>query len=288
MSRLEIRPPAQFHHAGQLASTFDTADPRQPAFGFDAVEVDLRHCDFVRPPALLWCVVFLALARNQKASCRLLVPQNMGVSAFMKSAGAFDLLRSRGVEVDDRSMSAVDPSRTVLPITSFADVHGAEQMVNRAHVSLSALQMASVNTSRVVAELFSELANNAAEHSNSPVGAFGWINVVEIDGQARFSCVVADGGIGVRQSLAKNPVHGRRVSYDWDALERATRERVSGTSNPHRGIGLWSVADDARELGATLFLHSGIGSLEVSADRESKALRTRLFPGTLAYLSLPA
>lgn len=126
----------------------------------------------------------------------------------------------------------------------------------------------------MVAELCSELANNAVEHSESPIGAFGWIQFVDLEQGSRFVCVVADGGIG--------------VSYDWDALELSTRERVSGTGEPHKGIGLYAVAEDARQRQGSLLLHSGFGSLEIREDRESEARRTRLFPGTLAYLAIPA
>lgn len=79
----------------------------------------------------------------------------------------------------------------------------------------------------------------------------------------------------------------RRVNYDWDALELAVRERVSGTGNPHRGIGLYGVSEDARAPGRSLLLHSGLGSLEITEELESSAKRTRLFPGTLAHLSIP-
>jgi hypothetical protein len=99
---------------------------------------------------------------------------------------------------------------------------------------------------------------------------------------------VADGGIGVYESLRKNEALRSRVSYDWDALELAVRERVSGTGDPHRGIGLYGVSEDVRRPGRSLLLHSGTGSLEITEELESAARRTRLFPGTLAFLSIPA
>jgi len=77
------------------------------------------------------------------------------------------------------------------------------------------------------------------------------------------------------------------VNYDWDALELAVRERVSGTGDPHRGIGLYGVSEDVRRPGCSLLLHSGLGSLEITERLEISARRTRLFPGTLASLSIP-
>ncbi|MCH7817459.1 MAG: hypothetical protein IIC60_12915 [Proteobacteria bacterium] len=78
------------------------------------------------------------------------------------------------------------------------------------------------------------------------------------------------------------------MNYDWDALELAVRERVSGTGDPHRGIGLYGVSEDVRRPGRSLLLHSGTGSLEVNEDVETSSRRTRFFPGTLAFISIPA
>lgn len=99
---------------------------------------------------------------------------------------------------------------------------------------------------------------------------------------------MADGGIGIRRSLERNPLYLNRVPYDWGAIELATRERVSGTGDSSRGIGLFGVAEDMRKPGRQLIIHSGIGLLQIDVDLQSQARRTRLFPGTLAYASIPA
>jgi hypothetical protein len=283
---LTIRAPQQFQHAGRQLSA--DRDPRAASFAFDELDIDLRRCEFIRPAAVLWCVVYLALARRRGVSCRLLVPERMGVCMHLKATGVFEELKQRGVDVDDRDVATAKGHKSVLPLTPFATLHDAARITNEAYDRLVAANVASANVTPVVAELFSELANNAVEHSESPVGAFGWIQFVDLEQGSRFVCVVADGGIGVKQGLWKNPVHRKRVSYDWDALELSTRERVSGTGEPHKGIGLYAVAEDARQRRGSLLLHSGLGSLEISEERESKARRTRLFPGTLAYLAIPA
>ena len=140
----------------------------------------------------------------------------------------------------------------------------------------------------MVTELFSELALNAAQHSESAIGAFGSIQFFPFESGQRFVGTVADGGIGVRASLCRNEALRSRIRCDWDALELAVRERVSGTDDPHRGIGLYGVSEDVRRPDHSLLLHSGIGALEITEELESSAKRTRLFPGTLASLAIPA
>ncbi len=282
-----IKPPKNFRHAGELSARHDKFDPRAPSFEAGQVDIDLRECDFVRPPAALWCVVYLALASKRGSRCRLLVPNNMGVCVYLKSLGLFDVLKGCGAEVDDRNIGVRSDQKSILPITYFETTADASEITNTAFAGLQSARLGAVNLTTVVTELFSELALNAAQHSESRVGAFGCVQFFEFEKGSRFTCTVADGGIGVQASLCKNEALRSRVSYDWDALELAIRERVSGTGDPHRGIGLYGVSEDVRRPGRSLLLHSGRGSLEITEELESAARRTRLFPGTLAFLSIP-
>lgn len=276
-----------FRHAGDLPLRFDTLDPRNPAFGDAQVDIDLRECSFVLPSAALWCVVYLTLASKRGSRCELLVPNNTGVCVYLKSLGLFDILKRYGVKVDDRGVFAGHDQKTIMPITHFETTAGASDVTNTAFDRLRCADLGAANLTSAVTELFSELALNAAQHSESEVGAFGCLQFVEYKSSPRFTCTVADGGIGVLASLRRNQALQSRVNYDWDALELAVRERVSGTGDPQRGIGLYGVSEDVRRPGRSLLLHSGLGSLEITEELESSARRTRLFPGTLAYLSIP-
>ncbi len=284
---MEIRPPNNFKHAGELPARFDTFDPRKPSFDAKEVDIDLRECDFVRPPAALWCLVYLSLALARGARCRLLVPTNMGVCLYLKSLGLFDILKGTGVEVDDRDIGLRDHSKTILPITQFGTTSEATVVTNKAYERLQASHLGAVNLTPVVTELLGELVMNAAQHSESAIGSFACVQAFDFETGPRFTCAVADGGIGVHAHLRRNAALRPRVTYDWDALELAVRERVSGTGDPHRGIGLYGVSEDVRRPGRSLLLHSGMGSLEITEELESSAKRTRLFPGTLAFLSIP-
>src|SRR5271170_1462033 len=97
-----------------------------------------------------------------------------------------------------------------------------------------------------------------------------------------------NGGIGIRRSLERNPELTDRVSYDWNAIELALDEEISGTGSKRRGIGLFGVAEDMSKPGRQLVIHSGIGMLQtVGGSARGAANRTVLFPGTLASASIP-
>lgn len=287
--RLSIRPQSSnFRHAGELPAKYDRHDPRKPEFEPTDVDIDLRECDFVRPQAALWAAVYLVLAVKRGSRCRLLVSKNLGVCLYLKSLGLFELLNEQGVEVDDRGVATRDDRKVILPVTRFATPADAVDVSNTAFSRLQAAGIGAANLTAVVTELFGELALNAAQHSESEVGAFGSVHFVHFEKGDRFICVVADGGVGVHATLVRNAALRPRISYDWDALELAVRERVSWTGDPTRGIGLYGISEDLRRPGSSLLLHSGLGSLEINENLESAAKRTRLFPGTLALLSIPA
>lgn len=99
--KLRIKPDSKnfrdtktFGHAGELSARFDKSDPRIPSFDDAQVDIDLRECAFVRPPAALWCMVYLALASKRGARCELLVPENLGVCLYLKALGLFDILKA--------------------------------------------------------------------------------------------------------------------------------------------------------------------------------------------------
>lgn len=166
-----IKPPNSFRHAGELTARFDTFDPRSSSFanGCSSVTVDLRECEFIRPAAAMWSMVYLALAAQCGITCQLLVPQNMGVCVYLKSLGLFDALKAFNVQVDDRGIDARNDDKVILPVTQFSTEGDASDLTNQAFTRLHDLSLSAANLTSVVAELFSEIALNAAQHSESPV-----------------------------------------------------------------------------------------------------------------------
>lgn len=284
---LRIPVPEHFRHAGEVSARYSRFDPRDKNFQEPAVDIDLREALFIRPQAVLWCVIYPLLAQGAASKARLLVPEDKGVCVYLKSLGLFEALQSEGVEVDDRGIPKREDPQVVLPLTPFTTESEADEITNAAFDALGESKLGAGNLYPLVSEVFAELALNAVTHAESKVGAYGFIQFYEFKSGKRFVCGVADGGIGIRASLERNPELRDRISYDWDAIELAVRERVSGTGEPTRGIGLYGVAEDLRKPGSQLIIHSGIGSLMISERVETQAKRTTLFPGTLTYASIP-
>ena len=283
---LIIEPPSNFWHAGDLSPRFASHDPRQDTYTGAELDIDLRRCSFVRPSAVLWCAVYPLLATLRGTSCRFLVPENPGAAVYLKSVGLYSTLKSGGIELDDRGLPDRPDRKVVLPVTRFKDGSEVEALVNGTLDRLDDAGLGSANMRPFVADVFAELAMNAVQHSESQIDAYGMIQFYEHEQGSRFVCTVADGGIGIRRSLERNPELRRRVPYDWAAIELASRERISGGGDPTRGIGLSWISDEMRKSGRQLIVHSGLGALTINESAESEAKRVSLFPGTLAFASI--
>ncbi len=282
---MKVQVPERFAHAGELRRLID---PRKSTSRESSLDVDARECIFILPAAVLWCAVYPLLARARGIPCRFLVPENLGVCIYLKSVGLFELLRAGGVEVDDRGVPNLGAEQLILPLTRFDTESDVDRITNLAHDSLQRTAVGAANLYPIVSEVFAELAMNAAQHSGSEIGAFGLIQFYEFADGQKFVCAVADGGIGIRRSLERNPELTDKVPYDWNAIELALDEGISGTGSDRRGIGLFGVAEEMSKPGRQLIIHSGIGMLQtVGGSPRGAASRTVPFPGTLASASIP-
>mgnify|MGYP005673351371 FL=1 len=68
---------------------------------------------------------------------------------------------------------------------------------------------------------------------------------------------VTDVGIGIRQSIQKNPAHHDKVKTDSDALRIALSERGSSLTDPVRGTGFNTVFKRLAGRGVEIRMHAG-------------------------------
>ncbi len=284
---MEIVPRKDFRDARSIPARFSRYDPRSHNFNEREVIVNLKECTAVRPPAALWCAVYLLLAKRRGSKCSLLTPNDADTTGALRDAGLFDVLSEDNVTVKPGSVDNIATSEMILPITRF-DSSSAEDLTDRLHISLSTHRRGSANLYADIVETFSELANNASEHSESEIGSFGFVQFFSTGQERRFLIAVADGGLGIRSSLERNPRHQGNYGFEWAAIRKATEELVSGTLNANRGIGLFSAFDESQRPGRELTIHSGRGIVQLSSDSQARMVRANLFPGTLVFVSMPS
>ena len=195
-------------------------------------------------------------------------------------------MTAAGANLEDRR--SVNMSSILLPVCVMQSVSDVEHTADHILDKLMAAGGSGLSSLySTITETFVELANNGVEHSQSEIGTLGLVELRMGKKTGSFEIAVGDGGLGIRQTLRGTAgLDKKRRESDWSLIEYATGELVSGTGDPHRGIGLFGVAEDSRMPGAVLRLQSGHGGLHINQSSEIRATRDRLFPGTLAYVSI--
>lgn len=287
MQVVEIRVPPNFRNAAGLPAIVDGIDPRTLAAGTEAVTIDLSGCYFIRAPGLMWCVIMSLLVRHASVECRVELPNQRGVLHYLQRAGFFDMLRSAEVAFEDPMIDDSTPTQLVMAPTLIETERDAESLVENAFDALEERGVGPGDMYWTVSDVFGELCLNAVQHSESSIGSYAMIQFYQFEEKDQFSLVIADGGIGIRESLGRNPQLHDAIGSDRQAVELAVQERVSSSAESTRGIGLHTVTREMSIGDRTLLIHSGTGSLEL--DEHSRQIVTRdnrLFPGTLAYARL--
>lgn len=270
---LEIRAPQHFHLPEHLTSQLDTElqDPRDLEFVTDRVLIDLHDCTAISLESALWCVVYASLLHSRAIGCQVQIPASPAVLSSLTASGFFSLLSDRGIELlGNHDLAEARMESVVLPFSAFDSPIQSERVGYEIQDSLQQKRSLAANIPSIVTEIFFELINNALEHSQSPVGGFA---SVQMDSDGRVLCAVADGGIGIKESLRHNP-DVQPLYEDRQAIALALEEGVTGTTSRTRGIGLNWVKNASR-----LTVYSGGG---IIGDAEDVSTRGIVFPGTLA------
>ncbi|HET7484937.1 MAG TPA: ATP-binding protein [Solirubrobacterales bacterium] len=117
-----------------------------------------------------------------------------------------------------------------------------------------------------IAGLAFELGENVRQHSASPEGALA----LETDASGeRMRVAVADAGVGIRASLARNPEHAD-LDDDLSAIERAVRAGETSEPGTGGGMGLYLTRTMVRGNGGRVLLRSGEASWQESDERRRR------------------
>ncbi len=171
--------------------------------------------------------------------------------------------------------------------TTFRSMQEAQELAVSLEENLDERNLGAPNVRPELVEVFSEIVNNAAEHGMTENGASAHVRFMPHRRGHAFDAVIIDSGVGVRATLTNNP-HLDVPESDSQAIEMATRELVSGTGDPTRGIGLWMTVTEMKRPGRKLWIHSGSGLLVMYGTGEPGFRETEHRQGTLVRFAVPA
>ena len=283
-----------FTLAGDCGKTIGSLDRLSLPLGVLASNssfvVDMRKLTFVHPVGLVGLLALIERILRADKELEIKLPGSASVMDYLAATNFLGALRSiRPISVSKAlaaRMAKPAGLTTILPIRYVNSETAVEE--------LGTYVTSAMPAGSAVAGLYwpcytviGELALNAVQHGGPPGGCWAMAQYYEYMGGARLELAVADAGIGIRQSLRKNPkfVH---IPNDRIAIRQALKERVSRFSSPLRGSGLYQALSELDTKGRSLLIRSGSGCIEVTGQgRRRSSTRSRLV-GVLAEAWIPA
>jgi len=258
-----------------------------------AVVLDLRAVEFVEPAGLCGLAALLEylIPRSEEVGMAL---AGRDVPAYLERMNFFRLFGDR-VRTNADVASLEERRRhnpgTLQELINFHTEQEIPGIVERISEILEN-QGYRLRERVAICSVLSEICANAAEHGASSFGAYAAVQAYHhiVSGPHRRGeevlIAIADGGPGVRETLAHNPTLSEYTTSDNDALRHSLEMGVSGTGEIGRGGGLALVAGIAARSGGSLSLRSGTGRVTVYESRKNSR-NVPEFPGTFVRVSLP-
>ena len=259
----------------------------------EPVVLDLRTVEFVEPAGLCGLAALLEylIPRCEEVNLAL---AGRDVPAYLERMNFFRLFGGRvrtNVDVASLEERRRHNPGTLQELVNFHTEQQIPGIIERISEILKN-QGYRLKERVAICYVLSEVCANAAEHGASSFGAYAAVQAYHhiVSGARRRGeevlLAIADGGVGVRQTLSRNPKYDEHTTTDNDALRLALEMGVSATGEIGRGGGLALVARIAADSGGSLSLRSGTGRVTVYEDRKNSR-NVPQFPGTFVRVSLP-
>lgn len=269
-----------------------------------SVVLDLRGVDFVEPAGICGLATLLEYLIPRSAEVKLALT-GRDVAAYLERMDFFKLFGGR--ISTDADLSSLEERRrhnpgTLQELVNFQTEEEIPGIVRRIAEILETMGYRMRERVDICSTL-SEICANAAEHGvagkDAGAPAFGAYAAVQayghvVSGGSRGDrrngeeviVAIADGGPGIRETLARNPANAEFTGSDNDALRHAMKMGVSSSGEVGRGGGLNLVSQIAARAGGSLSLRSGSGRVTAYKDR-TNSRNVPQFPGTFVRVSLP-
>ena len=233
-----------------LCGALSRLDP--PASG--TVTFDARDVENVSPAALALMVATLrAIRAHDGTEPEWLPPVTAATDSSLHPAGLGALLRWPRAGIGDTG----GDSAAVSGCTPFATLHDITRAAHMLREYLSSRIMLPPQTADTIQFMIMELAENVLRHAE---GADGVAIVRSYPKEGRFELAVADCGIGIATSLAKNPAY-RDITEDSTAISVAVRPGVSSHLGVLGGLGLFLSRLVVAENKGSMLVRSGTARL---------------------------
>jgi anti-sigma regulatory factor (Ser/Thr protein kinase) len=251
---------------------------------------DLTEAGFIAPAGLIALTIAVESATEEHNEVIVRIP-DLALRTYLARCGFLRAVHGIcRVEPDASTLlhafdHRVGRSPMLIELTRLSDQRALMSLLDRA-IDAVELVRGTIHDAYDVAALLSELGGNALEHG----GGHGYLAMqVYGEGRRRFlELSIGDRGPGIRRSLQSNPAIGP-LAGDLHAIQTAVQPKVSGSTEPTRGSGLYQLLRLVREHGGSVQIRSGAATARWRTDRPSAlGLAVPHLSGTQVTFSLPS
>jgi hypothetical protein len=238
---------------------------------------------FIEPFAMVYLGMFLRHHNAQGKGFVLTLPESAAVRRYLTAQNFWDRFNFNPKRMP---LECRTPLRTTTSLNDIVDLEcrdGVADSVAAAVMELLSGERVSVEL-EPIGEIVAELVQNFADHARRTLAAFAaqWFPQ-----RSRLDIVIGDCGVGIRESLARNPKlrHVAAMPHDAAAVlafEPGVTARTSGG-----GTGLTIVRDHARCLKATVRLSTGDGYVVLPPSGGYRGRMAYHLPGVQVEVRIP-
>lgn len=244
--------------------------------GYEDLILDFSGCDAAFSGPMLALTAEAAARRLDGVDFELRLPTKPRLrSLFLNAGWAHQIDPEAFAESDFKGYVHVPTIRFDSAKEQYAAVNRMVDAVLCSQTALSRPDLAAIEWA------LNEITDNVLNHAESQMG--GFVQLTNHKSNNRVEFVVADPGVGIRQTIqAGHP----DIRSDTEALDRAIREGVTRDKAVGQGNGLFGTLEVAQVGTGYLHVHSGYAGLNWSHE----VLKTRSEPipfnGTLVVAGL--
>ena len=238
--------------------------------GEDVPALDFSSTTFTRPVGMVGLLALMDRMRRQGGNRRfvLMLPESPEVRAYWSVSGIMDALREFCVFEEPPFESGLPEHSQVEPMVRcchFREGLDTDRLIVEMEDSFISALSRYASLANECCETFTELITNVVYHAESD-GGFALAQYCEYSSGPTLEIVVADSGIGIRNSLAKNgELSG--IDSDCEAIKRAMMEGITSVGHIYRGFGLCYVATNVQlEDNRVLVIRSGSAIITLSGN----------------------
>lgn len=254
--------------------------------------IDFSATTATRPAGMVGLLAVLERQSRQKdgQTLALILPLSQGVRDCWQASGLTDVLREFCHWPEPAGEQAVPenvPLKPIVKCARFRDEADFDRLSVEMEDNFITALPRYASLSAECCGMFGELTANTVYHADNG-GGYALAQYCEYAAGPVIELAVADAGIGIRKSLAKNPDFAG-IAADCAAIRLAITEGITSVDDKYRGLGLAYVVDNIqRQRDRRLTIRSGKGIITLSGDGLIQDETTPIaYPGTAVSVIIP-